>query len=243
MIIYPSIHISGGQCVIPAGYDSLNRSPVLAKRPSNLAKLWEKSGASYIHVVDLDGTTMGTPMNDESVEEILSEVSIPIQVGGGVRSIKDIDNYLNLGASRVIIGTMAVLNPQFVKEAVNVFGADKIIVGIDAKDGMVTFEGRGKISNYNAVTMANHMKNFGVRTIIYTDVSRAGMLNGPSIENTKELQSKAGNIQIIMSGGITKLSDLEAVSTTGVHGVIIGSSLYEGKMDLSEAISIYERGI
>ena len=164
-------------------------------------------------------------------------------MGGGVRSIKDIDNYLNLGASRVIIGTMAVLNPQFVKEAVNVFGADKIIVGIDAKDGMVTFEGRGKISNYNAVTMANHMKNFGVRTIIYTDVSRAGMLNGPSIENTKELQSKAGNIQIIMSGGITKLSDLEAVSTTGVHGVIIGSSLYEGKMDLSEAISIYERGI
>ena len=243
MIIYPSIHISGGQCVTPARYESFGRSPMLAKRPSKLAQLWEKGGASYIHVVDMDGTTMGTPMNDESIQEILSKVSIPIQVGGGVRSIKDIDHYLSLGATRVIIGTMAVLNPHFVREAVNVFGPEKVIVGIDAKDGMVTFEGRGKVSNYNAVTMANHMKDFGVKTIVYTDVSRAGMLNGPSIDNTKELKSKTSSIQIIMSGGITKLSDLEAVSTTGVHGVIISSSLYEGKMDLSEAISIYERGI
>lgn len=238
MQLYPAIDIRNGQCV-RLRQGQFHNQEVYSSSPVKVAKQWETQGASFIHLVDLDGALHGHGVNEEVIRDIASAVSVPVQVGGGIRTIKDIENKLNLGVNRVIIGTKAVENPAFIKEAISNFGADRVVIGIDAKNGMVAIEGWEKVSNYNAITLALNMKELGVKTIVYTDISKDGMLQGPNVECTKEMVDMTG-LDIIASGGVSSLKDLELVNQVGVHGAIIGKALYENRINLEEAIQLFE---
>ncbi|HWT26339.1 MAG TPA: 1-(5-phosphoribosyl)-5-[(5-phosphoribosylamino)methylideneamino]imidazole-4-carboxamide isomerase [Mobilitalea sp.] len=238
MKLFPAIDIKNGQCV-RLRQGSFQDVLVYSDTPLTIAKHWEASGASFIHIVDLDGALVGHSVNDEVIKNIVSEVSIPVQVGGGIRTLKDIENKLSLGIERVIIGTKAVKEPAFIREAVATFGSKRIVIGIDAKDGMVAIEGWEKISNFQAVNLALEMKKYGVQTIVYTDISKDGMLQGPNIAHTKELAEKTG-LDIIASGGISSLKDLEMLKDCNVYGAIIGKALYENRIDLKMAVKIFE---
>lgn len=238
MQLYPAIDIRNGQCV-RLRQGQFHNQEVYSSSPVKVAKQRETQGASFIHLVDLDGALHGHGVNEEVIRDIASAVSVPVQVGGGIRTIKDIENKLNLGVNRVIIGTKAVENPAFIKEAISNFGAERIVIGIDAKNGMVAIEGWEKVSNYNAITLALNMKELGVKTIVYTDISKDGMLQGPNVECTKEMVDMTG-LDIIASGGVSSLKDLELVNQVGVHGAIIGKALYENRINLEEAIQLFE---
>jgi phosphoribosylformimino-5-aminoimidazole carboxamide ribotide isomerase len=241
MRLFPAIDIKNGQCV-RLRQGSFHDILVYSDIPVKIAKQWEAAGASFIHIVDLDGALVGHSVNDEAIKSIVEEVNIPIQVGGGIRTIKDIESKLALGVERVIIGTKAVKDPAFIKEAIAAFGARRIVIGIDAKDGMVAIEGWEKVSNYQAVNLALEMKSYGVETIVYTDISKDGMLQGPNISHTKEMAEATG-LDIIASGGVTSLKDLEMLNEAGVYGAIIGKALYEKKIDLKQAVSLFEKNV
>ncbi|NLJ96871.1 MAG: 1-(5-phosphoribosyl)-5-[(5-phosphoribosylamino)methylideneamino]imidazole-4-carboxamide isomerase [Clostridiales bacterium] len=237
MKLFPAIDIKNGQCV-RLRQGSFRDVLVYSDIPLKVAKEWEASGASYIHVVDLDGALVGYSVNEAVIKEIIDNINIPIQLGGGIRSIKDIENKLNLGVSRVIIGTKAAVDPGFMKEAIAIFGSDKVIAGIDAKDGIVAVEGWEKLSEYNAVTLALEMKNIGVETIVYTDIAKDGMLQGPNIHYTAEMIEETG-LDIIASGGVSSLKDLEKLSEINAYGAIIGKALYENNIELKKAIEMF----
>ncbi len=238
MKLFPAIDIKNGQCV-RLRQGSFRDVLVYSDIPLNVAKEWEASGASFIHVVDLDGALIGQPVNDEVIREIVKSINIPIQLGGGIRSIKDIENKLNLGISRVIIGTKAASDPRFMKDAISIFGPERIVAGIDAKDGIVAVEGWEKLSNYNAVALALEMKDAGVETIVYTDIAKDGMLQGPNTNYTMEMVEATG-LNIIASGGISSLKDLEILNENKIYGAIIGKALYENKIDLKQAVTMFE---
>lgn len=239
MRLYPAIDIKNGQCV-RLRQGQFQDVEVYSFEPVQVAVKWEKLGASFIHLVDLDGALAGRGVNDEVIKEITKTVKVPIQVGGGIRTTQDIEHKLNLGVSRVIIGTKAVESPQFVKETIANFGADKIVIGIDAKKGMVAIEGWEKVSNYNAVSLALEMKEMGVLNIVYTDISKDGMLMGPNVEHTKEMVEATG-LNIIASGGVSCMKDLEALNEIHVSGAIIGKALYEKKIQLDQAVALFEK--
>ena len=238
MRLFPAIDIKNGQCV-RLRQGSFRDVLVYSDLPLNAAKDWEACGASYIHVVDLDGALVGHTVNEEAIKEIVKNTNIPIQLGGGIRSIKDIESKLNLGISRVIIGTKAAIDPGFMKEAIAIFGPERIVAGIDAKDGVVAVEGWERLSNYNAVTLALEMKKAGVETIVYTDIAKDGMMQGPNFHYTVEMVEETG-LNIIASGGISSLKDLEILNDHNVYGAIIGKALYENKIDLKQAVTIFE---
>jgi len=238
MKIIPAIDIKNGQCV-RLRQGNFNDVYVYSDAPLKVAKEWEACGASYIHIVDLDGALVGHSVNDEVIKEIIKNVRIPVQLGGGIRSIQDIEQRLNLGVSRVIIGTKAATDAGFMKEAVEIFGADRIVAGIDAKDGIVAVEGWEKFSHYTAVSLAMEMKKAGVKTIIYTDIARDGMLKGPNMHYTAEIIEKTG-LNVIASGGISSLKDLEVLKEINVYGAVIGKALYENKINLRKAIAMFE---
>jgi phosphoribosylformimino-5-aminoimidazole carboxamide ribotide isomerase len=239
MLLFPAIDIKNGQCV-RLRQGSFQDVLVYSDIPLKIAKQWEAAGASFIHIVDLDGALVGHSVNDEVIKTIVSEVKIPVQVGGGIRTIKDIENKLNLGVERVIIGTKAVKDPGFVRGAIAKFGAKRIVIGIDAKNGMVAIEGWEKVSEYTAITLALEMKKYGVKTIVYTDISKDGMLQGPNIVHTKELADATG-LNIIASGGVSSLKDLEILAENEIYGAIIGKALYENKVDLRKAVDLFEK--
>jgi len=239
MQLYPAIDIKNGQCV-RLRQGQFQDVQVYSHSPAKIAKLWEEKGASYIHLVDLDGALVGYSVNDEQIKKIVESVNVPVQVGGGIRTIKDIESKLSLGVERVIIGTSAVDNPGFVKNAIATFGSEHIVVGIDAKNGLVAVEGWEKESNLNAISFALRMKEMGVKTIVYTDISKDGMLQGPNIETTKEMVEKTG-LNIIASGGITSLKDLERVDNINAYGAIIGKALYEKRIELDKAVEMFEK--
>lgn len=239
MKLFPAIDIKNGQCV-RLRQGSFQDILVYSENPLKIAKQWEAAGASFIHIVDLDGALVGHSVNDEVIKEIVAEVHIPIQVGGGIRTIKDIENKLALGVERVIIGTKAVKDPGFIKEAVATFDSRRIVIGIDAKDGMVAIEGWEKISSYQAVTLAMEMKKIGIKTIVYTDISKDGMLQGPNIAHTREMVETTG-LNIIASGGVSSLKDLEMLEEIKVYGAIMGKALYENRIDLRKAVSLFEK--
>lgn len=239
MRLYPAIDIKGGQCV-RLRQGQFNEMLVYSDKPYEVAKRWEECNASYIHVVDLDGALAGHSVNDDVIKRIAETVSIPIQTGGGIRSLKDIETRLNLGIDRVIIGTKAVGNPLFVKEIIRSFGAEKIVIGIDAKNGMAAIEGWEKTSSFNAVRLALEMKECGVRTIVYTDISKDGMLMGPNTEHTMEMVLKTG-LDVIASGGVSSIEDLDELEKTGAEGAIIGKALYENKISLRDAVGRFEK--
>lgn len=238
MQIYPAIDLKNGQCVrLKQGrFDDVTS---YGDDPVQRAKIWEQAGATYIHVVDLDGARTGNSYNLEAIKKIVSAVNVPVQTGGGIRSMRDIEQRIDAGVSRVIIGTAAVNNPELVKEAVRVYG-DKIAVGIDASKGMVATDGWEKISDVPAIVLCKKMAEIGVKTVVYTDISKDGMMSGPNIESTKELVEQSG-INIIASGGVSTMSDLEGVESINAQGVIIGKALYQGALDLKEVIERFEK--
>jgi len=239
MRLYPAIDIKNGQCVrLKQG--RFHDVEVYSLIPAEIAKEWEACGASYIHVVDLDGALAGRMVNEEAIRNIIKSVNIPVQTGGGIRTPQDVEMKLNMGISRVIIGTKAVENPAFVKEMVQNFGAEHIVVGIDARNGYVAVEGWEKTSSRSAVEFALQMKDIGVQTIVYTDIAKDGMLQGPNLEATAEMVRATG-LDIIASGGVSAMKDLEDLEAINAGGAIIGKALYEKCVNLREAVERFEK--
>ncbi len=238
MKLYPAIDIKDGQCVrLRQGiYED---KTVYADKPWKVAKDFEAAGAKFIHLVDLDGAREGRSVNDKAVKEIIENVNIPVEIGGGIRTTEDISGKLSLGVARVIIGTEAVRRPTFVRASVLEFGPDKIVVGIDAKEGKVAVSGWEEVSRISAVDLALLMKDMGVENIIYTDISKDGMLSGPNIEQTKKLAEETG-LNVIASGGVSCAEDLRNLEKAGIYGAILGKALYEHKIDLKEVAKEFE---
>ena len=238
MIIYPAIDIRGGRCVrLTEG--RFDAETVFADDPAEMALKWAGMGAEFLHLVDLDGALAGEGKNVPVIERILQSVSIPVQLGGGIRNLETIEKLLSLGVSRLILGSAAVKNPQLVEEACKKYPGH-IAVGIDAKNGDVAIEGWGKGSGVAATELAKQMAAYGVETIIYTDISRDGMLSGVNVEATAAL-ARACGVPIIASGGVASLEDIrrvKAVEADGVQGCIIGKAIYTGAVDLQEALAL-----
>ncbi len=232
MIIYPAIDLLDGKCVrLSQGkYDQVT---VYSENPAEFAAIWTSKGAQYIHVVDLNGARTGNPLNDSVLSEIVEKAGVPIQVGGGIRSMERIDELLTIGVERVILGTGAVKDPEFVAEAVKKYN-EGIVIGIDAKDGFVAVDGWENKSTRKAVEFAREMESIGIATIIYTDISRDGMLTGPNLKAMESMVC-AVDCSVIASGGVGSISDIIDLSHTGVSGVITGKALYENKFDLTLA--------
>lgn len=237
MQIYPAIDIIDGKAV-RLSQGSFDDVTVFNDIPADAAKDWVDAGATYIHIVDLDGARYGKTFVIDIIKDIKSKYDIKIETGGGVRTMKDIDDRIEAGASRIIIGTAAVKNPELVKAAVEKYG-DKIAVGVDAKNGMVAISGWEEVSNISAVELCLKMKEYGVNTVIYTDISKDGMMCGPNIESTKDLIEKTG-MDVIASGGVSKMEDIENVNNINAAGVIIGKALYNGALELKEVIDKFE---
>ena len=238
MIIYPAIDIRGGRCVrLTEG--RFDAETVFADDPAEMALKWAGMGAEFLHLVDLDGALAGEGKNVPVIERILQSVSIPVQLGGGIRNLETIEKLLSLGVTRLILGSAAVKNPQLVEEACKKYPGH-IAVGIDAKNGDVAIEGWGKGSGVAATELAKKMAAYGVETIIYTDISRDGMLSGVNVEATAAL-ARACGVPIIASGGVASLEDIrrvKAVEADGVQGCIIGKAIYTGAVDLKAALAL-----
>ncbi len=233
MNLYPAIDIKNGQCVrLKQGV--FEDTTVYSNEPFEVAKEFEAAGARFLHIVDLDGALRGMGANDEALKKIIENISIPVEIGGGIRTMQDIEHRLSMGVARVILGTKAVESPAFVKEAVQKFGVDKIVIGIDAKDGMVAIKGWETISNVDAVSLALDMKALGVKTIIYTDIAKDGMLCGPNFLQTARMVEATG-MDIVASGGVSCMKDLEQLEQINVEGAILGKAIYEKRVDLKEA--------
>ncbi|MDO5415748.1 MAG: 1-(5-phosphoribosyl)-5-[(5-phosphoribosylamino)methylideneamino]imidazole-4-carboxamide isomerase [Lachnospiraceae bacterium] len=239
MQLYPAIDMKNGQCVrLKQG--EFKEITVYSDAPEKVAAYWQEQGATFLHLVDLDGALAGHSVNEEVIRRIAQTVSIPIEIGGGIRTEEAIRNMLSLGVKRVIIGTKAVERPEFLKEMVETFGSDAIVAGIDAKDGLVAIQGWEQVSSVKASELCRQMKEYGVRHVVYTDISRDGMLSGPNVAATKALTDETG-LDIIASGGVSCMEDLEALYQAGIQGAIIGKALYEKRIELKEAISRFER--
>ena len=238
MIIYPAIDIRGGRCVrLTEG--RFDAETVFADDPAEMALKWAGLGAEFLHLVDLDGALAGEGKNVPVIQRILKSVSIPVQLGGGIRNLETIEKLLELGVTRLILGSAAVKNPELVAEACKKYPGH-IAVGIDAKNGEVAIEGWGQGSGVAATELAKKMASFGVETIIYTDISRDGMLSGVNVEATAAL-ARACGVPIIASGGVASLDDIhrvKAVEGDGVQGCIIGKAIYTGAVDLKEALAL-----
>lgn len=234
MVVFPAIDIIKGKCVrlTQGQYDKIT---IFSDDPVNMALQFQKAGAKYLHVVDLDGAR-GESNNRDIIGNIAKTLDIPVQTGGGIRTMTDIDEVLSLGLARVILGTSAVKNPDLVAEAVIKYG-NRIVVGIDAKDGYVAIEGWEKTSSIKALELAAKMEALGVGTIIYTDINTDGMLAGPNLFAIKEMVNAVG-MDVIASGGVASLKDIRKLKETGVAGVIVGKAIYTGDVDLKQSLLI-----
>ena len=238
MIIFPAIDIRDGKCVRLFKGD-FNQENVFSDKPEEMAEKWQAEGAEFLHLVDLDGALAGKSQNLATVKKIIAAVNIPVELGGGIRTMENIDEVLALGVKRVILGSVAVKNPDLVKEACAKYG-ERIVVGIDAKDGIVAVDGWGVSGNVDVITLAKEMAKAGVKTIIYTDISRDGTLAGVNVAATAKLARESG-INIVASGGVKSTADIKALlpyEKDGIEGVIVGKSIYMKTLDLAEAIEI-----
>lgn len=236
MIIYPAIDIKGGKCVhLLQG--RANDETVFSESPVDMARRWAKLGAKYLHVVDLDGAFDGISPNLRIISEITKAISIPIQLGGGIRTMEKIMLMLDeYGVRRVILGTAAMEEPDLLQRAVQKYG-NRIIVGIDAKQGKAAIKGWVQETDILAVDLGKKMKALGIDTVVYTDIAKDGMMSGPNLKESIEMIEKTG-LNIIASGGISKLEDLHEVKKTGAAGAIIGRALYTGSIQLPDALMV-----
>lgn len=237
MTIYPAIDLHKGRCVRLIRGD-IRDETVYSKEPVSMAKLWKMKGAKYLHLVDLDGALTGVPKNLKYVYQIIKEVKLPVQFGGGVRSLDLLGELLEKGVRRVILGTNA-LTFDFLAKAVKQFGASKIAVGIDSRDGKVAVQGWKETTDKPAIELAKELEQMGIKTIIFTDIKRDGMLSGPNFKSIKAMAC-AVKIPIVASGGVASLKDirhLKNLEKYGVSGIVIGKALYTGALDLKDAIA------
>lgn len=237
MLLIPAIDLQDGRCVRLRQGD-LNDSTIFSDSPAAMAEQWIDQGARRLHLVDLNGAVAGKPKNEAAIKAILAAVGeeIPVQIGGGIRDLDTIERYLDNGLSYVIIGTAAVKDPGFLRDACSAFPGN-IIVGLDARDGKVATDGWSKLTRHDVLDLARKFEDYGVESIIYTDIGRDGMLSGVNIEATVRL-AQTVSIPVIASGGVTDLSDIEAlcaVASEGVEGAILGRSIYEGTLDFTAA--------
>lgn len=238
MIIIPAVDIKKGRCV-RLFQGRMDKETVFSDDPAAMAKRWEDEGAEIIHVIDLDGAIKKSPQNLNSISNIIDSVNAHIQVGGGIRDKKTVGLLLDLGAERVIIGTEAIKNPNFVKDACKAFPG-RIIVGIDARNGFVAIEGWTKTTKTKAVDLAKQFEDCGVAVINFTDIHRDGMQTGPNIDETR-LLAEAVSIPVVASGGVSTIEDIKnllPLKEVGVVGIITGRALYSGSLKLKEAIEI-----
>lgn len=234
MRLYPAIDIMEGKCVRLA-QGKADKSTVYGD-PIEFALKWQSEGAEYLHVVDLDAAFTGEPKNRDIIKKIVCTVKIPVQVGGGVRTKETILKLIeDLGVSRVVMGTVAIEDPDLVVWAVDKFGSDRIVIGIDAKNGKVATRGWVEDTDVDAITLAKRVKEMGIQNIVYTDISKDGMMVGPNTEWIKQMV-KTTWINVIASGGISTIEDVKAVRDSGACGVIMGRALYEGSIDFAEAM-------
>ncbi|EMC03162.1 1-(5-phosphoribosyl)-5-[(5-phosphoribosylamino)methylideneamino]imidazole-4-carboxamide isomerase [Streptococcus mutans] len=233
MQILPAIDIKNGRAVRLVKGD-FEQETVVNDNVLDQASIFMEAGIQYIHVVDLDGALEGRAANRDLIAKIKEMTGLAIEVGGGIRTIEQIEDYLSVGINRVIIGSMAVKHPQFVKEALDKFGSDKIVVGIDAKNGMVATEGWLETSTVDYISLALEMEKMGVRLFVYTDVDRDGTLTGPNFEHYEKLIAHLTSAKVIASGGIHALSDLQQLEKIGVAGTIVGKAYYNGDISLKE---------
>ncbi|WP_119270819.1 1-(5-phosphoribosyl)-5-[(5-phosphoribosylamino)methylideneamino]imidazole-4-carboxamide isomerase [Taklimakanibacter deserti] len=238
MILFPAIDLKGGQCVrLKLG--DMAQATVFNDDPAAQAKSFEAQGFSWLHLVDLDGAFAGRPVNAQAVEAILGAVTIPVQLGGGIRDLKQIEAWLARGIARVILGTVALRNPDLVREACRKFPG-RVAVGIDAKGGKVAVEGWAETSEMSAVELAHRFADAGVAAIIFTDVDRDGVLKGINIEATLSLAHSTG-IPVIASGGLASLADIRRLLAPDcriLEGAISGRALYDGRLDAAEALKL-----
>jgi phosphoribosylformimino-5-aminoimidazole carboxamide ribotide isomerase len=237
MLLIPAIDLKDGKCVRLKQGD-MNDSTTFGEDPAAMARRWLDAGARRLHLVDLNGAFAGKPVNEAAIKAIIKEVGdeIPVQLGGGIRDLDTIERYLDDGLSYVIIGTAAVKNPGFLKDACVAFGGH-IIVGLDAKDGKVATDGWSKLSGHEVIDLAKKFEGYGVEGVIYTDIGRDGMLSGINIEATVKL-AQALTVPVIASGGLSNIANIEAlcaVESDGVEGVICGRAIYTGDLDFAAA--------
>ena len=237
MLLIPAIDLKDGHCVRLKQGD-MERSTTFGEDPAAVARGWVSQGARRLHLVDLNGAFAGHPKNEMAIRKILKNVGseVDVQLGGGIRDLDTIERYLDAGLRYVIIGTAAVKNPGFLKDACTAFGGH-IIVGLDAKDGKVATDGWSKLTGHEVVDLAKKFEDWGVESIIYTDIGRDGMLSGINVEATVKL-AQALTIPVIASGGLSSMADIEAlceVESEGVEGVICGRAIYSGDLDFAAA--------
>ena len=241
MKIIPAVDIKNGKCV-RLSQGKADQETVYSDDPVAMATHWDEGGAMLIHVVDLDGAFEGVPANSDMIKSIIYNSSVDIQVGGGIRSLHAIEAYVNAGAYRVILGTIAQKDPKFVEEACKQFPG-KIAVGIDAKDGNVAVKGWVEVSSQKATDLAVELESFGVSSYIFTDISRDGMLQGPNLDSIRTFADST-RLPVIASGGVSRIEDvsnLMALEPNGVTGIIIGKALYDKSISLQESLQLVEK--
>ncbi len=238
MIFFPAIDIKDSECVRLFRGD-LEQTTVFNNNPAAQAKIFERAGCQWIHVVDLNGAFLGKPVNGKAIKRIIRDVSIPIELGGGIRDRRTIDMWLGEGVARVILGTVALNEPKLVLEACKAY-PNQIAVGIDAKAGKIAVEGWSKSSKTTPLELAQKYEDAGVSVIIFTDIYRDGAMNGPNLEATLRLAQKI-SIPVILSGGVSSMGDLKALKHAGegiLEGVICGRAIYDGRINLSDATKL-----
>lgn len=243
MIVIPAVDIKNGKCVrLLQG--NMDAETVFSDDPLAMAVRWQNEGGKRLHIVDLDGAIEKRPKNLDLIKSIVEELDIPVQVGGGIRDLDTIDMYMSIGVKWVIIGTAAIKDPDMVKAACKKY-PDRIIVGIDAREGRVAVEGWVETTEVMAVDLARQYEGWGVSAINFTDIHRDGAHSGPNIEQTKGL-AESVSIPVVASGGVSTIQDilnLKKIEKSGIVGVITGRALYDGTLDLKEAIRIAEAGV
>jgi phosphoribosylformimino-5-aminoimidazole carboxamide ribotide isomerase len=241
MVIIPAVDIKGGRCVrLEQG--RMDRETIFSDLPEEMALRWEQKGAERLHLVDLDGAVQGTAFNKEAIKKVVAAVSIPVQLGGGIRDLETIAEYVNLGIKSVIIGTQAYKKPGFVKQACAEYPG-RIIVGIDSRDNYVSVEGWTEATSTSTIDLAKKSERFGITAIIYTDIKSDGMKKGPNIAAIREFAQNV-DIPVIAAGGIGSIQDIEDVlelEGVGLSGMIIGRALYDGSISLEKAIDVVKK--
>ncbi|MEJ9112803.1 1-(5-phosphoribosyl)-5-[(5-phosphoribosylamino)methylideneamino]imidazole-4-carboxamide isomerase [Bacillus paramobilis] len=235
MEIFPAIDLKEGRCV-RLYQGEFSKETVMNEDPVAQAIIFEKSGAKTLHIVDLDGAIAGKSVNLLVIERICKAVRIPVQVGGGIRSLVAVEKLLSVGVDKVILGTVALYDKEFLEEAVRLY-KEKIIVGIDAKNGFVATRGWLDVSEISYIDLAKQMENVGVQTIVFTDISKDGTLAGPNVEQLELLQ-KSVTIRLIASGGVASIQDVKKLNDMNIYGVIIGKALYEKMINLEEVLEV-----
>lgn len=233
MILFPAIDVRNGNCVrlVQGDYD---KETIYGDSPTDMALEWESRGAEYLHLIDLDGAKTGKSINRKAIQAVAKAVSIPVQVGGGIRSMEIIDEHIENGISRVIIGTAAINNREFVREAIEKYG-DKIAVSIDARNGYAATDGWTETSKIKALDLLKDLEEMGLKTVVYTDIFTDGMLQGPNFKELQEINENA-SIDVIASGGVTTKEDVDKLRSMNMYGAIIGKALYDGNIKLEDVL-------